>query len=272
MRGGTHLARFLQVFSHFSSRFRPILYIMSEDRETTFAVRWCVYRRGKTIKAFRCGKMKLKLGYTQEPWLFSSWAMFLSSCLALCPLFFFLSPLTNSILYKNNFNADCRWQFLFVKNRICKHSFSTKLDFLCARTNVPAEKGRRRRKRATANARKGRKREQPMGCSRGFQSSGITSIYSGPITSYWISKDWNCYLTFLKTHITIFSRIPDAPSCYFCSVGVQRIICCIMLLSTNCSGYVVSKRFTNIRKHNIKHKLIKFLLRWWEIFKYATIH
>ena len=180
---------------------------------------------------------------------------------------FFFSPLTNSILDKNNFNTDCRWQFLFVKNRICKHSFSTKLDFLCARTNVLVgekrererkKKGRRKKERNDERARarererererEGRKREQPMGCSRGFQSGGITSIYSGPITSYWISKDWNCYLTFLKTHITIFSRIPDAPSCYFCSVAVQRIICYVMLLPANCATRcIVFKRFTNAK-------------------------
>ena len=170
--------------------------------------------------------------------------------------FSFFPPLTNFILDKNNFNTDCRWLFLFVKNRICKHSFSTKLDFLCARTNVLVGRGEEkerekkveRRKRGTTNEREGRKREQPMGCSRGFQSGGITSIYSGPITSYWISKDWNCYLTFLKTHITIFSRIPDAPSCYFCSVAVQRIICYVMLLPANCATRcIVFKSFTNAK-------------------------
>lgn len=151
---------------------------------------------------------------------------------------FFLSPSINELHPRTKIistqtvvDSFCSLRTRFVSIRFPPNSI-----FFARETNV--EKKKRNERREGRNAEEGKEKRAADGMfAEDFRAVELLPFTAAPITSYWISKDWNCYLTFLKTHITIFSRIPDAPSCYSCSVAAQQITRYIMSLSTNCKRF-----------------------------------
>lgn len=147
-------------------------------------------------------------------------------------IFFFpsineLHPRTKIISTQTVVDSFCSLRTGFVSIRFPPNSI-----FFARETNVGKKRNERREGRNEEEGKEKRTADRMF--AEDFRAVELLPFTATPITSYWISKDWNCYLTFLKTHITIFSRISDAPSCYSCSVAAQQITRYIMSLSTNC--------------------------------------